>query len=120
LLTVADQPYRLGHSQASVRPEMDVQAHERMIRLGRWALNQLCCMGFRNRKLGLLLVEKFFVFTRPTIESLRDPATYESLPVTEELIDRTHNHVSVLQLQDFKFSLVQPTHSDLIVSGVVR
>ena len=71
MLTVADQPYRLGHSQASVRPEMDVQAHERMIRLGRWALNQLCCMGFRNRKLGLLLVEKFFVFTRPTMLKFR-------------------------------------------------
>jgi hypothetical protein len=39
------------------------------------------------------------------------------IPAREELIDRVHDRVSVLQLQDFKFTLVQAPHSVLIVSA---
>jgi len=81
------------------------------------------CSRYRFREIEELdycCLSKNSSFSRkPAIGSLRNPATYESPSAGEELMEGADNNVSILQLQDFKSSLVEPLHSDLIVPNVV-
>jgi hypothetical protein len=71
----------------------------------------------RNRGLRLLLIEEFLVLARPAIGSPQSRDVRIFL-LREELMARADNNVSILQLQDFESSLVEPPYSDLIVPNV--